>query len=131
MQIYLGSETVVNWGVYLCGVKKIVQNALTETITTDQDCIAIKDWLYYYEVLARFGVMHWSATPEKYPICYAGPVSKLIRIDADGLSLVSAQVVSAPILCLSKYRTTYLQLATASAYLSQSRPSLTFLFHSL
>ena len=82
-QIYFTSETSVNWALYLCGIKNVILDGLVHRKVTDQECAALKDWIYYHEVLARFSLVHWIAQPEIYPICYEGPKSRLIQVARD------------------------------------------------
>jgi hypothetical protein len=66
--------------MYLCGTKKIALDTLVHGRVYDREYIALKDWIYFYEVLARFGLVHWVGKPEKLVICYQGPTSHLIQV---------------------------------------------------
>src|SRR6202012_911569 len=79
-QIHSVTDTYVNWAMYLCGVKKIIVGGLAHQKIHDRECIALKDWIYFYEVLARFGLLHWVDKPQRSTICYEKPTSKLIQI---------------------------------------------------
>lgn len=69
-QTYHVSETSANWALFLCGTKSIVRDALGEISVQDQDLIALKHWIYYYEVLSRFSLVHWLNEPEIQDICH-------------------------------------------------------------
>lgn len=76
-QIYHVSETSANWAIYLCGVKKIVVGGLMQTTIQDMECIVLKDWIAFYEVMARFTLTHWIGEPHQWPRCYETVAEKI------------------------------------------------------
>ncbi|KAI9707927.1 MAG: hypothetical protein M1820_004346 [Bogoriella megaspora] len=82
-EVYHVSDTSLNWAVYLCGVKKIILDALTQRVVYDRECITLRDWIYFYEVLSRFSILHWIVKPGRPRFCYERPKSELIRIAPD------------------------------------------------
>lgn len=75
-------------------MKKIILDGLVQHKIHDQECIVLKDWIYFYEVLARFGLLHWVGKPKRKRMCYEEPTSKLIHITADQLPLVILDLVT-------------------------------------
>lgn len=80
--------------MYLCGTKLIIKDALVNRQIHDRDCIALKHWIHFYEVFARFSLLHWAGKPEGLALCYQGPASHMIRIRRDQPSLVSCNPLS-------------------------------------
>ena len=78
-QIHHLSNTSINWALYLCGVKRIIVDGLKQRKIDDQDLLALRDWVYFYEVLARFGLLHWIRKNDRDPICLAPPASESIQ----------------------------------------------------
>jgi len=88
-QIHETSNPSMNWVLYLCGTKSIILGALAKREIRDRECIVLRDWVYFHEVLGRFSVLHWARNAEDYPICYEGPVSRSIQISSDESPQVS------------------------------------------
>jgi hypothetical protein len=74
--------------MYLCGIKHIILDALLKREIRDHEYIVIKDWVYFYEVLARFSVLHWVPRPETQAIIYEDPISNFIQSPSDQSSQV-------------------------------------------
>ena len=90
-QIYYVSDTSANWALYLCGIKQIILDGLVQNKIQDEESVALRDWIYFYEVLARFSLVHWFENPHIYPICFKSPQSNLIQILSDRSSRVIAR----------------------------------------
>jgi hypothetical protein len=80
--------------MYLCGVEKIIESALLEKEILDLEFVALKDWVYFHEVLGKFSLMHWTETLERHDICYQGPKSPSIPMTLYQQLEVTTQIPS-------------------------------------
>jgi hypothetical protein len=77
-QTYHVSDTAANWAMFLCGTKSIIKAALVDIAVQDEEFIAVKHWIYYYEVLSRFSLMHWLNEPELHYVCHENLSDRII-----------------------------------------------------
>ncbi|KAI1660861.1 fungal-specific transcription factor domain-containing protein [Daldinia decipiens] len=59
-EIHQASCTSGQWVWYLSGVKNIIKTAGLDKYPQDSDLALLLDWVYYYDVLARFTLQHWN-----------------------------------------------------------------------
>ena len=59
----------------------------------DEELIALRDWIHFYEVLARFSLVHWIGEPYRQAICFEGSKSKLIQAGMNGSSQVIMRLI--------------------------------------
>lgn len=70
-ETYHVSNTSSNWAVYLCGCKNIILGStLTDVSIHDEEFLALRDWIYFYEVISRFTLVHWLNEPEIFSMCH-------------------------------------------------------------
>ncbi|KAL2185874.1 hypothetical protein L209DRAFT_743289 [Thermothelomyces heterothallicus CBS 203.75] len=63
--LHLGRlDEVIN---YLRGVKHVIHVAGLDDVENDADLAALLYWVYYHDVLARFGARHWHRNPKGRP----------------------------------------------------------------
>ncbi|KAK8103427.1 uncharacterized protein PG998_010460 [Apiospora kogelbergensis] len=58
-EMHHSSCTTGHWLSYLCGIQEIIQLTGLDTVHQDPDLDVLLDWVYYYNVLARFSRQHW------------------------------------------------------------------------
>ncbi|KAK6860786.1 hypothetical protein PG995_004422 [Apiospora arundinis] len=51
--------TTGHWLIFLCGTQDIIQITGLDTAHDDPDLVALLDWVYYHNALARFSRQHW------------------------------------------------------------------------
>jgi hypothetical protein len=68
-QIHRSSCTTGQWLIYLSGAKNVVRSGKLLAAEPGTDLAILLDWLYYFDVLARFSFQHWhgSYTDEANP----------------------------------------------------------------
>ncbi|KAI0844099.1 fungal-specific transcription factor domain-containing protein [Daldinia vernicosa] len=64
-EIHQASCTSGQWVWYLSGVKNIIKTASLDKYPQDSNLTLLLDWVYYYDVLARFTLRHWSRETTK------------------------------------------------------------------
>lgn len=78
------SCTTGHWLSYLCGIQEIIQLTGLDTVHQDPDLAVLLDWVYYYNVLARFSRQHWQreqfAGIQLAPMRRHGEVSEARRV---------------------------------------------------
>ncbi|KAI1470390.1 fungal-specific transcription factor domain-containing protein [Daldinia caldariorum] len=58
-EVHQSSCTSGQWLWYLSGVKNLIKATGLDKHTHDSDIAMLLDWVYYYDVLARFTLRHW------------------------------------------------------------------------
>lgn len=60
-EVHQASCTSGQWIQYLEGVKQVVETcSVTTLLEYCPDVVVLLDWLYYYEILARFSLLYWN-----------------------------------------------------------------------
>lgn len=59
-EVHQSSSTSGQWTFYLGGVKTVLNASSIKTLRQlGSDVAVLLDWVHYYEVLARFSLLHW------------------------------------------------------------------------
>ncbi|KAF1846635.1 uncharacterized protein K460DRAFT_395983 [Cucurbitaria berberidis CBS 394.84] len=61
-EAYQSTCTSGQWMCYLTGIKEILNTDCLQVSLYDDDLAALKEWVYYHDVLAHFTVRHWATT---------------------------------------------------------------------
>ncbi|KAI0111430.1 fungal-specific transcription factor domain-containing protein [Daldinia grandis] len=64
-EIHQASCTSGQWVWYLSGVKDVIKTAGLDKYPYDSNLALLLDWVYYYDVLARFTLQHWNRETTK------------------------------------------------------------------
>ncbi|KAI1474606.1 fungal-specific transcription factor domain-containing protein [Daldinia eschscholtzii] len=59
-EVHQASCTSGQWLWYLSGVKNLVKTTGLDKYPQDSDLAMLLDWVYYFDVLARFTLQHWN-----------------------------------------------------------------------
>ncbi|KAI8965609.1 fungal-specific transcription factor domain-containing protein [Daldinia sp. FL1419] len=59
-EVYQASCTSGQWMWYLSGVKNIIKTVALDKYPQSSDLAMLLDWVYYYDILARFTLRHWN-----------------------------------------------------------------------
>ncbi|KAK4038361.1 fungal-specific transcription factor domain-containing protein [Parachaetomium inaequale] len=65
LEIHKVSCSSGEWTCYLRSAKDIIQAAGLDELPHDSDLVALLDWVYYHDVLARFSLRHWHRESSK------------------------------------------------------------------
>ncbi|KAF2682327.1 hypothetical protein K458DRAFT_370106 [Lentithecium fluviatile CBS 122367] len=66
-EVHQSSCTSSQWTWYINGVKEVLRATCPRQYRKDKEVIALMDWVYYHNVMARFTMRHWSGEAAELP----------------------------------------------------------------